>query len=89
MAIVIAAPCINVKDTACLDVCPVDCIKPGKTDAEFQTASQLYINAEDCIGCQACIPACPVGAIYVEEDLPEKWKNFVQINADWFAAKGA
>jgi len=30
MAYVIAEPCIGVKDTACVDACPVDCIHPGK-----------------------------------------------------------
>jgi NAD-dependent dihydropyrimidine dehydrogenase PreA subunit len=89
MAIVIAEPCIGTKDTACVDVCPVDCIHPGKAEAEFNAAQQLYINPEECIGCGLCIPVCPVTAIYAEEDLPDKWKKFVQINADWFVAKNS
>jgi ferredoxin len=87
MAVVIAEPCINVKDTACVDACPINCIHPGKDEAEFKAAPQLYINPEECIDCGMCIPVCPVSAIYAEADLPDKWKKFVQINADWFASR--
>jgi len=87
MAIVIAEPCIGTKDTACVDVCPVDCIHPTKNETEFSNAPQLYINPEECICCSLCIPVCPVAAIYPEEDLPEKWKKFIQINAEWFVPK--
>lgn len=44
MAYVIAEPCINVKDTACVDACPVDCIHPRKNEEAFATESQLYID---------------------------------------------
>ena len=30
MTYVIAEPCIGVKDTACVDACPVDCIHPRR-----------------------------------------------------------
>ena len=33
MAYVIAEPCIGVKDTVCVDACPVDCIHPKKNTA--------------------------------------------------------
>jgi ferredoxin len=89
MAIVIAEPCIGVKDTACLEVCPVNCIHPGKDESEFNAARQLFIDPKGCICCYMCVPACPVTAIYPEEELPEKWKHFAQINADWFASKRA
>ena len=84
MAYVIAEPCIGSKDTACLDVCPVDAIHPGANEAGALTATQLYIQADDCICCGACVPVCPVGAIYAEEDLPEKWKPYIEINRGWF-----
>jgi len=42
----------------------------------------LVIDPEVCIDCGACIPECPVQAIYVQEDVPEKWKSYVQLNAD-------
>jgi NAD-dependent dihydropyrimidine dehydrogenase PreA subunit len=86
MAFVIAEPCIGVKDTACVDACPVDCIHPRK-DEEISSALQLYIDPEVCIDCGMCISICPVLAIYPQEDLPPKWQHFAQINADWYAPK--
>jgi ferredoxin len=74
----IAEPCIDVKDKACVEVCPVDCIHSADGERQF------YINPEECIDCGACVEVCPVQAIFPEEDLPEKWKHFVQINAGFF-----
>ena len=87
MTYVIAEPCIGTKDTACVEVCPVDCIHPTKTEPEFATAELLYINPDECIDCGACVPECPVDAIFDEPDLPEKWAHFKKINADWYAEK--
>jgi NAD-dependent dihydropyrimidine dehydrogenase PreA subunit len=84
---IIAEPCINTKDTACVDVCPVDCIHPKKDEEEFASFEMLYIDPDECIDCGACVPACPVAAIFAQEDLPEKWAQFVEINAKWFAGK--
>jgi ferredoxin len=84
MPYVIAEPCIGIKDTACVDACPVDAIHPGKDEPSFQAAPQLFIS-NDCIDCGACIPVCPVSAIYAEEDLPDKWKHYARINQDWYA----
>lgn len=69
MAFVIAEPCVGVKDTACVDVCPCDCIHPRKDEPGFVTAAQLYIDPDDCIDCGACVPACPVSAIFHADDL--------------------
>jgi ferredoxin len=85
MAYVIAAPCIGTKDTACVDVCPCDCIHPRKDEAGFAAALHLYIDPDDCIDCGACIPACPVTAIYPQADLPPEWEHFAKMNADWYA----
>ena len=63
--------------TACA-VCPVDCIH-GKDDDP-----QLYINPDDCIDCTLCVDACPVTAIFAEEDLPDQWSSFTASNADFF-----
>jgi NAD-dependent dihydropyrimidine dehydrogenase PreA subunit len=87
MVYVIAEPCIGTKDTACVDVCPVDCIHPKKDEANFEEVQQLYIEPDECIDCGACVPACPVSAIFALEDLPEKWAQFTQINADWYRTK--
>jgi len=86
MAYVIAEPCVGVKDTACVDVCPCDCIHPRKDEADFSVVPQLYINPDDCIDCGACIPVCPVSAIYPLEELPKKWNHFAEINAGRYAA---
>jgi NAD-dependent dihydropyrimidine dehydrogenase PreA subunit len=87
MAYVIAGACVGVKDTACVDVCPADCIHPRKDEAEFGEVAQLYIDAESCICCAACVPACPVTAIYSEEELPEKMLQFTQANAEFYLQK--
>ena len=87
MTYIITEPCINVKDTACVDVCPVDCIHPRKDEPEFPEVTQLYINPDECIDCGACEPACPVAAIFPEEEVPEKWKNYIQINYDYWKNK--
>jgi ferredoxin len=87
MPYVIAEPCIDVKDTACVDVCPVDVIHPRPGEAGFASVNQLYIHPVDCIDCGACIPVCPVSAIFIADDLPEKWTHFARKNADWYATK--
>jgi NAD-dependent dihydropyrimidine dehydrogenase PreA subunit len=87
MAYVIAEPCTSVKDTACVDACPVDCIHPRKDESAFAAAAQLYIDGENCICCGACVPVCPVSAIYLEEELPEKWKKYAQENREWHTVK--
>jgi ferredoxin len=84
MAYIIAEPCIGTKDTACVEVCPVDCIHPIKESEEFESAEQLYIDPETCIDCGACEPVCPVTAIFPEEELPDKWKDFTAKNAAYF-----
>ncbi len=85
MSYVIAEPCIDIKDTACVEVCPVDCIHPKKDAAEFARVNKLYIDPETCIDCGACVPVCPVQAIFPQEELPEKWTHFTQIDAVWYA----
>jgi NAD-dependent dihydropyrimidine dehydrogenase PreA subunit len=84
MTYIITEPCINVKDATCVDVCPVDCIHPRKDEAEFAEVPQLYINPDVCIDCHACIPVCPVAAIFPEEEVPEKWENYIQINYEYY-----
>ncbi|MFI5007842.1 MAG: ferredoxin family protein [Solirubrobacterales bacterium] len=87
MTYVIAEPCVNTKDTACVEVCPVDCIHPKKDEAEFEAETKLYIDPETCIDCGACVPVCPVQAIFPVEEVPDKWKHFTQMEVDWYAKK--
>ncbi len=84
MTYVIAEPCVKTKDTACVEVCPVDCIHPTKDAKDFAKHEMLYINPDECIDCGACVPECPVDAIFDEAELPEKWAAYKKINADWF-----
>jgi len=76
MVYIIAEPCIDVKDKACVEECPVDCIYEGERS--------LYIHPTECIDCAACEPACPVEAIFYEDDIPDEWKQFTAINAEFF-----
>ena len=76
MTYVIAEPCIDVKDKACVEECPVDCIYEGPR--------MLYIHPEECIDCGACEPVCPVEAILYEDDVPAEWEEFTVINAEFF-----
>lgn len=73
MTHVVAEPCIACKYTDCVDVCPVDCFVEGE--------NFLAINPDECIDCGACIPECPTEAIFTEDDLPEKWAEYTELNA--------
>jgi ferredoxin len=82
MPFVITDPCIGTKDTACVDVCPVDCIHPRKDEPEFAQSTMLYIHPDECIDCGACVPACPVAAIYDSPDsTPASQKALIEANA--------
>jgi ferredoxin len=81
---VITEPCIDTKDQACVEVCPVDCI-------HFEEAEDrmLYIDPAECIDCGACQPACPVSAIFPEGDVPADQAHFTEINALWYQDRAA
>jgi len=82
MPFIITDPCIETKDTACVDVCPVDCIHPRKDEPEFAAMTMLYIHPEECIDCGACVPACPVAAIYESIDAtPAHQADLIEANA--------
>ena len=89
MFYVIAEPCIGIKDGACVDVCPADCIHPvkGRTYNDgrptFEEVLQLHIDPTECIDCGACASVCPVAAIFPQKELPQKWQAFVEINKDY------
>ena len=79
MTYTICEPCIDVKDRACVDECPVDCIYEG--------GRMLYIQPDECVDCDACVPVCPVTAIFPEEDVPGNLKEYAQINRDVFKSE--
>lgn len=72
MPYVVTEPCIGVKDKSCMDVCPVDCI--------YETDDQVVIHPDQCIDCGLCEPECPVSAIFVDTDVPDNWKAFIEKN---------
>ena len=74
MTHVVTEPCLKCKYTDCVEVCPVACF--------HEDAEMLVIDPDECIDCGACIPECPVQAIYAEDDVPEQWKSYIQMNAE-------
>ncbi|TDH42445.1 hypothetical protein E2F47_27920 [Mycobacterium eburneum] len=82
MAYVITQNCC--KDTSCVSVCPVDCIRPASGTGEFTDTEMLYIDPVACIDCGACAEACPVDSIYYEDELPPELERFRDINARYF-----
>lgn len=77
MTHIVGEPCINCKFTDCVEVCPVDCFHEG--------VNFLVIDPEVCIDCGLCIPECPVQAIVTEDDVPEEWAEYMEINAKYGA----
>lgn len=95
MTYIIAEPCLGTCDTSCVEVCPVDCIlgpmsvedmqAVGDDDRATKLATiQMFIDPEECISCGACEPECPVEAIFEEDELPSKWANYLEKNAEFF-----
>ena len=61
----ITALCL--RDSACVDVCPVECIIPGKPEEQW---AWFMIDPDTCIDCGACVPECPYEAIFPEDEVP-------------------
>ena len=81
MTYVIAEPCVDVLDKACIEECPVDCIYEGNR--------MLYIHPDECVDCGACEPVCPVEAIFYEDDTPDQWKDYYKANVEFFDDLGS
>src|SRR3972149_6354964 len=88
MAYIMCEPCVGIKDTACADVCPVDCIHPRKDEPEYESAEMLYIHPDECIDCGACVPACPVEAIFSLDETPDRWTDYIVRNASYYRGSG-
>lgn len=82
MAYVIVDTCT--KDALCVEACPVDCIHPKKDEADFESATQLYVDPDECIDCGACVPVCETNSIYVLDELPPDLARFAEANAAHF-----
>jgi ferredoxin len=78
MTFVVCEPCHDCKYTDCVAVCPCECF--------YEDGRQLYIDPEECIDCGACVPECPVEAIFPETNIPGPWVHFVRLNAERVAA---
>ena len=74
MTFVVAEPCDHCKYTDCVVVCPVECF--------YGDEKMLYIHPDECIDCDACVPECPVEAIFEEDNVPEKWHEYIALNAE-------
>ncbi len=74
MAYVVTEPCFGCKYTDCVVVCPCDCFHEGQ--------QMLYIDPIDCIDCDMCVSECPVEAIFHEDNLPEEWKDYTELNSE-------
>ena len=57
---------------------------PRKDEPAFEAAKMLYIHPDECIDCGACVPACPVEAIFALDETPEKWKDYIELNTDYY-----
>ena len=72
--------CRDCMDTACVSVCPVDCIYSYAGGDKESFPNQLFINPDECIDCGACEPECPWQAIFEEVAVPEPFKDDVTLN---------
>jgi ferredoxin len=68
MTHIITSLCL--RDRGCIEVCPVDCIVPGQPVEQYPL---MYIDPDTCIDCGACVPACPYGAIFPEDEVPSAY----------------
>ena len=74
MGHVVTEPCVGCKYADCVVVCPMECF--------YADDRQLYIDPVECIDCGACVPECPVGAIFQDADVPPPWVGYVELNAE-------
>ena len=74
MTYVVTELCVECKYTDCAAVCPVE--------AFHELPDRLYINPDTCIDCDACVPECPVEAIFPEDKVPEEWTSYTALNAE-------
>jgi ferredoxin len=96
MAYVITQKCVGTCDSACVDVCPVDCIvgpvpldqlravPTSERNKQFP-GIQMFIDPDECICCGACVSECPEAAIYLDDDVPPQHRADIARNAQFFA----
>ncbi len=74
MTHVVTSACVGHKYQDCVAVCPVDAFR--------EMATYLVIDPDDCIDCGACIPECPVEAIFTDTDLPDEEIEWLDRNEE-------
>jgi len=74
MTFVVTDNCKGCRFTDCVAVCPVDCFHGDP--------NMLVIDPAECIDCGACVPECPVEAIFDETQVPNDQKHWTAINAE-------
>lgn len=79
MTYVVTKLCLDNKDTACVEVCPVDCFYVPIEPSD-ELPDMLYISPEECIDCAACEPACPWEAIFEGDDVPDVFEEDTALN---------
>jgi ferredoxin len=95
MTYVITQKCIGTCDTACVEVCPCDCIlgpvpleqlrqTPANERGSRFSGIQMFVDPDECIDCGACEPECPVDAIYRDDDVPDEHRADIARNAAFF-----
>ena len=72
---------LDVKDKACVGERPVGCSCEGER--------MLYIHPDECEECGTCEPACPVEAIFCEDDVPGQCAQFTAGNASFVDPLGS
>lgn len=95
MTYVITQKCVGTCDTACVDVCPCDCILgpipleqlraiPAGERSRAFPGVQMFIDPDCCTNCNACLDECPVAAIYPDDEVPEEHRGDIARNAAFF-----
>jgi len=74
MTFVVTGSCLRCRYTDCVVVCPVDCFHGDE--------QMLYIDPSGCIDCGACVPECPVEAIFDEGSVPAEEAHYLALNAE-------
>jgi len=73
MTHIVTSACVDHKYQECVAVCPVEAFREVDT--------YLVIDPDECIDCGACIPECPVDAIFTDTDIPEGEEAWEERNA--------
>ena len=74
MTHVVTTACVDHKYQECVAVCPVEAFREADT--------YLVIDPDECIDCGACIPECPVDAIFADDEIPEGQEKFLELNRE-------